>query len=110
MNGPTSSSGRLEVFHDGIWGTVCDDGPDNSDHKNNNLANVVCRMLGYDSGNVKIDVEFGRGTGEIWMDGVSCSGYEASLFDCQHRGWGVHDCFHSEDVGVACSNNGKDYS
>ena len=97
MNGNISSAGRLEVFHNERWGTVCDDGA------NDTVANVVCQMLGFNSGEVK--EEFGGGTGPIWMDDVSCSENETSLFNCQHGGWGVHNCDHSEDVGVFCSNN-----
>ena len=74
------------------------------DQYNNNMANVVCKMLGFSSGQVKIDTEFGEGTGPIWMDDVYCSGNETSLFDCQHQGWGVNDCSHFEDVGVVCFN------
>jgi hypothetical protein len=39
--GGTSTSGRLEVFHAGSWGTVCDDS------FNDNAAQVVCRMLNH---------------------------------------------------------------
>lgn len=39
MGGADSSEGRVEVFHDGQWGTVCDSGWDNND------ATVICRML-----------------------------------------------------------------
>ena len=108
---PTSDScGRLEVLFRGQWGTVCDDSFDDSD------AAVVCAELGH-SGGQAVD-SFGGGSGPIWMDDVECSGSESSLFECMSRGWGVHNCDHSEDVGVCCSDNvcansghsGVDYS
>jgi deleted-in-malignant-brain-tumors protein 1 len=89
------SAGRLEVYYNGLWGTVCDDSFDSID------AAVVCRMLGYDYVNT-IDKQYGPGTGIIWMDDVACTGSESSLIDCHHNGWGVHNCDHSEDVSISC--------
>ena len=40
--GGDSTSGRVEIFYHGVWGTVCDD----DFASNNNAARVVCAMLG----------------------------------------------------------------
>ncbi|NXD68412.1 MARCO protein, partial [Eolophus roseicapillus] len=86
--------GRVEIFHKGSWGTICDDGWSTQD------ATVVCRMLGYTRA---IDAFTATaGSGQIWLDDVNCSGNEYSIFDCEKPNWGVNNCSHNEDAGLEC--------
>ncbi len=98
MGGSHPWQGRVEVYYDGKWGTVCDDFWDNFD------AQVVCRQLDYPTTEVKSfsDATYGEGFGDIWLDNVACSGTESFLSACAHGGWGEHNCAHAEDAGVNC--------
>ena len=96
------SSGRVEVFYNGIWGTICDDLWDSQD------ADVVCRQLGYVGAlSAPKEAAFGQGTGQIWLYDVGCFGNETSISQCIHKGWGVENCGHNEDAGVVCQLKGK---
>ena len=100
LQGPSSANGtgRVEVFYGEQWGTICDDDWDIND------ARVVCRQLGYKyalralQGN-----QVAPGVGKIWLDNVNCTGNEQNLTMCSYIGWGMHNCVHSKDAGVECS-------
>ncbi|XP_077384029.1 galectin-3-binding protein A-like isoform X4 [Festucalex cinctus] len=98
LSGSGSSwEGRVEIYHDGQWGTVCDDGWDMAE------AQVVCRQLNFPGArSVVIGKNYEQASGPIWLDEVKCDGTEMSLFACNMENWGVTDCTHKEDVGVIC--------
>ncbi|RXM29797.1 Neurotrypsin [Acipenser ruthenus] len=98
VGGTEDFEGRVEVYHNGRWGTICDDQWDDMD------AEVVCRQLGF-SGTPKAWswAQFGSGSGPILLDEVRCSGNELSLEECVHSGWGEHNCDHVEDAAVSCN-------
>ena len=105
-DGSNEQEGRVEIMYQGIWGTICDDGWDDTD------ATVVCRELGYSHGNATRQAQFGSGIGPVWLHQVGCLGNESKLSHCIHPGAGnVGNCLHVQDAGVQCVGvNGNDFN
>ncbi|XP_074873859.1 scavenger receptor cysteine-rich domain-containing protein DMBT1-like [Carettochelys insculpta] len=102
VNGPSRCAGRLEIFHDQQWGTVCDDGWDLTD------AGVVCQQLGCGMAlAAPHGSHFGQGNKRIWLDGVQCTESEAVLSECKAKPWGKHGCDLGQDASVVCSGQGQ---
>ena len=104
--------GRLEIYYDGEWGTICDDFWSVED------ANVACRQLGFAGGTV-LDWGFfrnpifpmGDDDQKIWLDDLRCDGGESNLLECDsnHSEVGRHNCRHKEDVLLRCLKNNGPY-
>ncbi|KAL0195613.1 hypothetical protein M9458_009185, partial [Cirrhinus mrigala] len=88
-------SGRLEVYHNAVWGSVCDDQWDISD------AQVVCRQLGCGAA-LRADGNsvFGAGEGVVWMNRIH-------LWDCPLSLNNHTDCSHKEHAGLTCAGHSK---
>ena len=116
-NGSTQFEGRVEVYYNGQWGTVCDDLWNITDAKYITVDcvclyciflvnSVVCHQLGFgDAVRAYSFSYFGIGSLSmpICLDNVQCATGDRHLSECDHNGWGNHDCTHFEDAGVACT-------
>ncbi|XP_033625847.1 scavenger receptor cysteine-rich domain superfamily protein-like isoform X2 [Asterias rubens] len=95
VDGSTNDEGRIEIFYQGSWGTIC------KTRFKIEEGQVACRQLGYLNAE-KLE-NFRGGSGQIVMKNVNCNGNENKLFDCYRELTGRY-CDHDDDVGVVCSN------
>ena len=99
VDGPTKYEGRVEVYHNGEWGTVCDDGWDLND------GHVVCRELGF--GNAlaaRHNTFYGQGHNKVmWLEDLECIGNEWTIGNCLHKGWNARYCHNNDNAGVICA-------
>ena len=79
MGGFAPYAGQVIVYHRGVWGTVCDDGWDESD------ALVVCQELGYPGVTMATKGSFYGSAGTISIEMVDCYGNETRLSQCSYK-------------------------
>eukprot|EP00064_Thunnus_orientalis_P019166 superscaffoldBa00004675_g19280 len=96
--GTDRCAGRVELWRNKKWGTVCDDRWDLKD------ADVVCAQLGcgYALNVTGQGGPFPPGRGPIHLDELNCTGKEGNLWACPGA-QDDSDCGHKEDAGVMCS-------
>ncbi|GFT77243.1 lysyl oxidase-like protein 2 [Nephila pilipes] len=60
VGGKNSYEGNVEIFHLGVWGSICDDEWDISE------ANIACKILGFDKATrATSNSEFGKGKSKL---------------------------------------------
>ncbi|KAG9264044.1 deleted in malignant brain tumors 1 protein-like [Astyanax mexicanus] len=98
VNGTGDCNGRVEIYHDGQWGTVCGDNWDMKD------AEVVCRQVGCGRAlSITHSAHFGEGNGPVLLDDVGCSGDKSNSTSCSHGSLRTTNCSHREDARIVCS-------
>lgn len=104
------NQGRVEVFAEGQWQSLCGFGWSNVE------ATVVCRMLGFPPATGAPEKSaFGVGSVSMWLHEFSCLGAEHQLAECPMDTTFspeelLYFCDSSEEAGVVCGTpNGKYY-
>uniref|UniRef100_A0A8C3M531 Uncharacterized protein n=1 Tax=Geospiza parvula TaxID=87175 RepID=A0A8C3M531_GEOPR len=102
VGGGGRCAGRVEVKHDGEWGSVCVFDFDWEAR----WAWWCAGSWAAAGGQGAPARPFGQGSGRIWLQPFFCVGTEDALEHCPHFGWGQHFCGHEWDVGVTCTGEG----
>ena len=93
VGGSSYNEGRVEVYYNGGWGTVCNNGWDEED------ANIVCRQLGFELSKL---ADFGLAAkDQILLDNVMCSSNDTILASCGHYGVNIRVRCNSNNYKVA---------
>ena len=89
------SSGLLEVYFDGEWGYVCDDG------WNEVNGDVVCRILGYEGVILSSGFHFSTDV-NYRLNYIYCTGGEESLLSCSYSLYTQNFCSVYEHIFISC--------
>ncbi|CAH2985030.1 unnamed protein product [Chilo suppressalis] len=81
----TPNEGRVEIYHNGTWGSICADGWTLYE------ASVICRHLALGFAQQALQTDY-FGTSKVVMSGVECSANESNLFLCAHEDFGDVTC------------------
>uniref|UniRef100_A0A8C0HCB1 SRCR domain-containing protein n=1 Tax=Chelonoidis abingdonii TaxID=106734 RepID=A0A8C0HCB1_CHEAB len=92
-------AGRLEVFYNGTWGSVCSNGMPGV------TAAIVCKQLNCgDRGQLARDFAYGAGSGPTWLDHVSCKEQHSSIWQCPSDMWKQQSCDNrAEENHISCN-------
>ncbi|XP_064608929.1 scavenger receptor cysteine-rich type 1 protein M160-like isoform X2 [Liolophura sinensis] len=97
--GADNTTGRLELFYDGQWGTVC------RYYFSAKSAEVACRQLGLPYTDATLINSFGDpATSPIWLNYLKCKGGESHIIQCRHYPINTSDCDPRRDAFLQCQD------
>ena len=102
----TPGTAVMLVWSVGSWDTLCWVSMV-EDHSGNMEYIYMWTWLHFTGAIPFTNAHFGRGTGAILIERVSCTGNEQFLANCSNSGIGITSsyCGHNRDVGVQCPGN-----
>ena len=99
VSGSTPWEGRVEVFYNNTWGTVCRDGWTNTN------GDILCKQLGFQKYEGMINVWFSRMADQpTWLKNVDCvSGVHSDITSCPFQGWNVTCSSYLGPLAIRCN-------
>ncbi|XP_060102846.1 neurotrypsin [Heteronotia binoei] len=96
--GKNEFEGTVEVYLNGIWGTIC------SSHWDDNDASVICQQLELgERGTAKQTPFSGLGLIPVYWSDVRCRGDEENILLCEKHIWQGGTCPQNMAAAVVCS-------
>ena len=100
LGGPDNYEGRVEVWYNDQWASICREGWDLHD------AHIACRQLGFEQATDATSADlYGSGNNTLWLKDVDCVGDETSLQSCNYS---VSSDGCTQEAGVTCASGKTD--
>ncbi|KAL7882605.1 hypothetical protein SRHO_G00002630 [Serrasalmus rhombeus] len=94
--------GNLEVFYNGTWGNVCENG------MTEDTVNLICQDLNCGKSGIGMSGQARVESAPTWLGDLKCRKYDSTLWHCPSSPWGQNYCESSNDmVHITCSDKGS---
>lgn len=98
-DGNARNEGRVEIFKDDTWGTVC--GPITLTKVSLRVCLEISRSAYRNF--FSTPHTYGQGTGAIKISNLACTGSEEMILDCPYSS-DTSSCTHANDISVICNS------